>query len=61
MADAGGVVGLRQSPLGWGSVATMEPPNRSELDNFAVVAALQRIGYVAASACWAGTTAATST
>lgn len=37
--------GSALSPLGWGGVATMEPVDRGELDNFAVVAALDRIGY----------------
>lgn len=37
--------GSAMSPLGWGQVATMEPPDRGELDNSAVVAALDRIGY----------------
>jgi len=37
--------GSALSPLGWGSVATMEPPDRGELDNFALIAALERIGY----------------
>jgi sugar phosphate isomerase/epimerase len=37
--------GSALSPLGWGQVATMEPPDRGELDNFAVVAALNRVGY----------------
>lgn len=37
--------GSALSPLGWGGVATMEPVDRGELDNFAVVAALNRIGY----------------
>lgn len=37
--------GGAMSPLGWGGVATMEPVDRGELDNFAVVAALDRIGY----------------
>ena len=32
--------GSAMSPLGWGGVATMEPVDRGELDNFAVVAAL---------------------
>lgn len=37
--------GSTLSPLGWGGVATMEPVDRGELDNFAVVAALNDIGY----------------
>lgn len=37
--------GSSLSPLGWGGVATMEPLDRGELDNFAVMAALERVGY----------------
>lgn len=37
--------GSSMSPLGWGGVATMEPLDRGELDNFAVMAALERVGY----------------
>lgn len=37
--------GSALSPLGWGGVATMEPPDRGELDNFALLGALQRMGY----------------
>lgn len=37
--------GSAMSPLGWGGVATMEPIYRGELDNFAVITALDRIGY----------------
>lgn len=37
--------GSALSQLGWGGVATMEPPDRGELDNFTVVAALDSIGY----------------
>jgi sugar phosphate isomerase/epimerase len=37
--------GSAVSPLGWGGVATMEPVDRGELDNFAVLAALERAGY----------------
>ncbi|HHX6570281.1 TPA: TIM barrel protein [Pseudomonas aeruginosa] len=37
--------GSALSPLGWGGVATMEPPDRGELDNFALLAALSRMGY----------------
>jgi sugar phosphate isomerase/epimerase len=33
------------SPLGWGGVATMEPLDCGELDNVAVLAALERVGY----------------
>ncbi len=37
--------GSALSPLGWGGVATMEPPDRGELDNFALLGALARMGY----------------
>jgi sugar phosphate isomerase/epimerase len=37
--------GSALSQLGWGGVATMEPIDRGEMDNFALVAALNRIGY----------------
>ena len=37
--------GSTLSELGWGGVATMEPVDRGELDNFAVVAALNSVGY----------------
>lgn len=37
--------GTALSPLGWGGVATMEPPDRGELDNFALLACLHRLGY----------------
>lgn len=37
--------GSAMSQLGWGGVATMEPPDRGELDNFAVVAELKQIEY----------------
>ncbi|RZI68365.1 MAG: xylose isomerase, partial [Pseudomonas sp.] len=37
--------GSALSQLGWGGVATMEPVDRGEVDNFALLAALDRIGY----------------
>ncbi|WP_297835428.1 TIM barrel protein [Pseudomonas sp.] len=37
--------GSAMSQLGWGGVATMEPVDRGEMDNFALVAALNRVGY----------------
>jgi sugar phosphate isomerase/epimerase len=37
--------GSAMSPLGWGGVATMEPMDRGELDNSAVIAALNHVGY----------------
>lgn len=33
------------SPLGWGGVATMEPPDRGELDNFNIILALKQADY----------------
>jgi sugar phosphate isomerase/epimerase len=37
--------GSALSQLGWGGVATMEPVDRGEMDNFALIAALDRVGY----------------
>jgi sugar phosphate isomerase/epimerase len=37
--------GSALSQLGWGGVATMEPIDRGEMDNFVVVEALNRVGY----------------
>jgi sugar phosphate isomerase/epimerase len=37
--------GTALSQLGWGGVATMEPVDRGEMDNFALLAALDGIGY----------------
>jgi sugar phosphate isomerase/epimerase len=37
--------GSALSQLGWGGIATMEPVDRGEMDNFALVAALDRVGY----------------
>jgi sugar phosphate isomerase/epimerase len=37
--------GSALSQLGWGGVATMEPVDRGEMDNFALIAALNRVGY----------------
>jgi sugar phosphate isomerase/epimerase len=37
--------GSRRSPLGFGQVATIEPLDTGEMDNFAVVALLNRLGY----------------
>lgn len=37
--------GSRRSPLGFFEVATIEPLDTGELDNFAIVAALTRLGY----------------
>jgi sugar phosphate isomerase/epimerase len=37
--------GSALSQLGWGGAATMEPVDRGEMDNFAVIDALNRVGY----------------
>jgi sugar phosphate isomerase/epimerase len=37
--------GSRRSPLGFGQVATIEPLDVGEMDNFAVIALLHRLGY----------------
>lgn len=37
--------GSRRSPLGFGQVATIEPLDTGEMDNFAVIALLHRLGY----------------
>jgi sugar phosphate isomerase/epimerase len=37
--------GSRRSPLGFGQIATIEPLDAGEMDNFAVVALLNRLGY----------------
>jgi sugar phosphate isomerase/epimerase len=37
--------GSRRSPLGFGQVATIEPLDTGEMDNFAVIALLRRLGY----------------
>jgi sugar phosphate isomerase/epimerase len=37
--------GSRRSPLGFAQVATIEPLDTGEMDNFAVVALLNRLGY----------------
>lgn len=39
------LAGCRISPLGWGGVATIEPLDEGELDNFVVLGALARRGY----------------
>ncbi|SEM54726.1 Sugar phosphate isomerase/epimerase [Pseudoxanthomonas sp. GM95] len=39
------IAGTRLSPLGWGGVATIEPLDEGELDNFVVMGALARRGY----------------
>jgi sugar phosphate isomerase/epimerase len=37
--------GSRRSPLGFGQVATIEPLDTGEMDNFALVALLNRLGF----------------
>ncbi|MBI6885053.1 sugar phosphate isomerase/epimerase family protein [Pseudomonas putida] len=37
--------GARKSPLGWGGSATIETLDLGEMDNFALVALLNRLGY----------------
>jgi sugar phosphate isomerase/epimerase len=39
------VSGSRKSPLGWGGSATIEAVDRGEMDNFALIAHLYRMGY----------------
>lgn len=39
------IAGTRLSPLGWGELATIEPLDEGELDNFVLLGALERRGY----------------
>jgi len=39
------LAGARRSPLGWAQMATIEPLDCGELDNFAIIAALKRAGF----------------
>jgi sugar phosphate isomerase/epimerase len=39
------IAGTRLSPLGWGSVATIEPLDEGEMDNFVLLGALERRGF----------------
>lgn len=39
------IAGSRLSPLGWGGLATIEPLDEGEMDNFALLGALQRRGF----------------
>lgn len=39
------IAGARMSPLGWGGLATIEPLDEGELDNFALMGALKRRGF----------------
>jgi len=39
------IAGCRMSPLGWGGVATIEPLDEGEMDNFVLLGALERRGF----------------
>ncbi|WP_349914845.1 sugar phosphate isomerase/epimerase family protein [Acinetobacter pittii] len=39
------IAGCRLSPLGWGGLATIEPLDEGEMDNFVLMGALKRLGY----------------
>ncbi|WP_027350479.1 sugar phosphate isomerase/epimerase family protein [Halotalea alkalilenta] len=39
------IAGCRMSPLGWGGVATIEPLDEGEMDNFVLLGALSRRGF----------------
>lgn len=39
------IAGTRLSPLGWGELATIEPLDEGEMDNFALLGAMERRGY----------------
>jgi sugar phosphate isomerase/epimerase len=39
------IAGSRLSPLGWGGLATIEPLDEGEMDNFVLLGALQRRGF----------------
>ncbi|MFV0605872.1 MAG: sugar phosphate isomerase/epimerase family protein [Niabella sp.] len=39
------IAGSRRTPLGWGGIATCEPADSGELDNFAIIGALKNLGY----------------
>ncbi len=39
------IAGCRLSPLGWGGIATIEPLDEGEMDNFVLLGALERRGY----------------
>ncbi|QJQ94848.1 MULTISPECIES: sugar phosphate isomerase/epimerase [Halomonadaceae] len=39
------IAGTRLSPLGWGELATIEPLDEGEMDNFVLLGALERRGY----------------
>jgi hydroxypyruvate isomerase len=39
------IAGTRRSPLGWGGLATIEPLDEGEMDNFVLLGALERRGY----------------
>jgi hypothetical protein len=39
------IAGCRRSPLGWGGLATIEPLDEGEMDNFVLMGALRRRGF----------------
>lgn len=39
------IAGTRRSPLGWGGLATIEPLDEGEMDNFVLLGALERRGF----------------
>ncbi|HEX8593906.1 MAG TPA: TIM barrel protein [Pseudomonas sp.] len=39
------IAGCRRSPLGWGGLATIEPLDEGEMDNFVLLGALERRGF----------------
>ncbi|MFV0565978.1 MAG: sugar phosphate isomerase/epimerase family protein [Flavobacteriaceae bacterium] len=39
------IAGSRRTPLGWGGIATCEPADSGELDNFAIIGTLKNLGY----------------
>ncbi|MGA9221060.1 MAG: xylose isomerase, partial [Pseudomonas graminis] len=39
------IAGSRRSPLGWGGLATIEPLDEGEMDNFVLMGALLRRGF----------------
>lgn len=39
------LAGCRMSPLGWGGLATIEPLDEGEMDNFVLLGALERRGF----------------
>lgn len=39
------IAGSRRSPLGWGGLATIEPLDEGEMDNFVLIGSLERRGF----------------